>query len=202
MIDPLVLRARDGSEAALRELYESHRGAIMRLAYAVLGDRDEAEDVMQDVMVYALTHLDRYDPARGAFGTWLHAMAVSRCRDRIRRAKVRLRHLAAAWGSVEPHAVDPDEGLSRLDAARRIGPALAKLTPRQREAIALRDVEGMTLPEMAVALDVPLRTAQARLHSAHTALRRILAEEPEPPYAPSGAGDLPTDALLPEPDGG
>jgi RNA polymerase sigma-70 factor (ECF subfamily) len=69
-------RARAGDEAALRALYEEHRGPVMRLALAILGDENEAEDVMQDVLVYARTHLDRYDARRGALGTWLHMLAV------------------------------------------------------------------------------------------------------------------------------
>lgn len=199
MSELLVHRAREGDERALRELYEAHRGPILRLAYAILGDRDEAEDVMQDVMIYALTHLDRFDPERGSFGTWAHAIAVSRCRDRLRRAKVRLRHLTAAWSGSEGGHGDPEAVFSRLDAARRIAPALAQLTPRQREAVALRDIQDLSLQEMADVLGVPLRTAQARLHSAHAALRRSLSD-PASNETPA-AGSLP-DGLVKEPDGG
>lgn len=61
MTRELITKARSGDEAALRSLYETYRGRVMRLAFALLGDMDDAEDMMQDVMVYALTHLEAYD---------------------------------------------------------------------------------------------------------------------------------------------
>jgi len=174
--DDEVLRARTGDEAALRGLYESYRPRVLRLAFGLLGDADEAEDAMQDVMVYALTHLDRYDSDRAAFGTWLHTITVSRCRDRLRRRHLGLRRLAE-W--VGLRRADPlpsiDERAERLDAADSVGAALGSLTDIQREAILLREVEGLSFREIGDVLGVPLRTAQTRVASAHEALRRGLA---------------------------
>jgi RNA polymerase sigma-70 factor, ECF subfamily len=184
----LLQRARAGDEAALRSLYEEHRPRVLRLAFALLGDADEAEDVMQDVMVYALTHLDRYDPERAAFPTWLHTIVVSRCRDRYRRQAVSLRRIAEWWGERhEPHGAGPDAEIERIDARDQVGRALKRLTPLQREALVLREVEDLTFEEIGRVLGVPLRTAQARVASAHMALRRALPG-PAAPDAGSGTG--------------
>jgi RNA polymerase sigma-70 factor (ECF subfamily) len=173
--EDVIRRARSGDEAALRTLYETHRPRVMRLAYSLLGDADEAEDVTQDVLIYALNKLDRYDPSRAAFTTWLHMITVSRCRDRARRARTALASVTG-WlrGSRDQVAPDPESRLDRLDAASRIGPALAKLTPLQREALVLREVEELSFAEIGTVLDVPMRTAQARVTSAYAALRQSL----------------------------
>jgi RNA polymerase sigma-70 factor, ECF subfamily len=173
--DELLQQARAGSEEALRLLYENHRLRVLRLAYSLLGDADEAEDIAQDVMVYALTHLDRYDAARGAFATWLHAITVSRCRDRARRERTGLRRISDWWhGHQGPVEAGPDAEIDRLDAAGRVGRALSTLTPLQREALVLREVEELSFDELGRVLQVPLRTAQARVTSAHASMRRAL----------------------------
>jgi RNA polymerase sigma-70 factor (ECF subfamily) len=174
--------ARRGDEAAQRELYEQFRGRVLRLANALLGDPDDAEDVMQDVMVYALTHLTQYDESRAAFGTWLHMITVSRCRDRARRRRLSVRRLADLWRS-DRRAEDPADRLGGIDAAGMLERGLAALTPTQREALALRHIEGLSFEEMGTVLGVPMRTAQARVASGTAALRRVLGEAP-----PASAG--------------
>jgi len=175
--DELVARARTGDEQALRLLYEGQRRRVLRLASALLGDNDEAEDVMQDVLVYALTHLENYDPRRAKFSTWLHVLTVNRCRDRLRRRSTGWRRMAD-WLRTGPGVTvpGPEDRAERLDAARRVEAGLRRLTPLQREALVLRDVEELSFSEMAQVLDVPLRTAQARVVSAHAAMRRALGE--------------------------
>jgi RNA polymerase sigma-70 factor, ECF subfamily len=176
--DDQLRQARAGGEAALRVVYENHRPRVLRLAYSLLGDADEAEDVMQDVMVYALTHLDRYDPERAAFTTWLHMLTLSRCRDRARRERLGLRRIAD-WlrGRQEEAQSGPEMDLDRIDAASRVGQVLSVLTPLQREAIVLREVEGLSFEELGQVLGVPMRTAQARVTSAYAAMRRALGTD-------------------------
>lgn len=177
----VMARARSGDQAALRQLYESHRERVFRVAYGVLGDADDAEDVMQDVMIQALRDLDRYDPSRAAFGTWLHTLTVNRCRDRLRRGRALTRHLPAMWRADAERAPGSMADVAeRIDVRRRVGAAMAELTSLQREAVVLRDVEEMSLAEVAAVLGVPLRTAQSRINAAYAAMRRQLM-----PAAPS-----------------
>jgi RNA polymerase sigma-70 factor (ECF subfamily) len=125
-------------------------------------------------MVYALTRLDRYRAERAAFGTWLHTITLSRCRDRARRRQAAGRRLAEWLGLRPPTVPGPEAGLGRLDAASRVGRALETLTPLQREALVLREVEGLSFREMGEVLGVPLRTAQTRVNAAYTGLRRAM----------------------------
>jgi len=178
--EEIIRRARTGDEAALRELYETHRSRVMRVAFSLLGDADDAEDVCQDVLTYALTRLDQYDPDRAAFTTWLHMITVSRCRDRLRRARAAFQRLTAWWQADSVRATeDPGQDLDRLDATTRVGRALMRLTPLQREALVLREVEGLSYAEIGTVLEIPMRTAQARVTAAYGALRGAL-KLPEP----------------------
>jgi RNA polymerase sigma-70 factor (ECF subfamily) len=173
----LIERARSGDEAALRKLYEEQRPRVMRLAFALLGDAAEAEDVMQDVLVYALTNLDQYDPDRGSFATWVNTIALSRTRDRGRRLRRQLTHLRDSFFGLPTRTEnEPHRAIEAVDAAAAVGPALAKLTRIQREAIVLREVEGLSFREIGEQLGIPMRTAQARVTSAHSALRKALQD--------------------------
>jgi RNA polymerase sigma-70 factor (ECF subfamily) len=186
-MEATLTRARAGDEAALRELYEANRGRVLRLATAILGDPDEAEDVMQDVCVYALTHLSEYDQERAAFTTWLHTITVSRCRDRIRRRRYSLSRLAALWRADPRPESDPAQGLGAIAAAAMLKPGLAHLTPLQREALALRYVEDLSFEDMGRVLNIPMRTAQTRVTGALAALRRTLGGVPEDVARPAPA---------------
>jgi len=180
--DHLIRRARSGDEAALRSLYETHRPRVMRLAFGLLGDADEAEDVMQDVLVYALTHLERYDADRAAFGTWLHTIAVSRCRDRARRRAFGVKRVTDWFRSHPPvGSADREAIVDRLDITSEVDRALAMLTLKQREALVLREIEGLSYKEMGEVLGVPMRTAQTRVTAAYAALRNTLDRQDSMP---------------------
>ena len=75
MSDQLIQRwQKNGDEQAAEGLYRAHCERVYRLAYALLGDGDDAEEVMQDSLVYALTRINLYDPQRASFTTWLHTI--------------------------------------------------------------------------------------------------------------------------------
>jgi RNA polymerase sigma-70 factor (ECF subfamily) len=167
-----------GDESAAEALYRAHHVRVYRLAYGLLGDGDEAEEVMQDVMVYALTHLDRYDPQRAAFTTWLHAITVSRCRDRRRRKRlpsVPLGGWMGSGGDVATPAAGPERKAVVQENWHELWQALDQLNPKLREAIVLRYWGGHTYREMAQILSCPLPTAQSRVRLAYERLRELLS---------------------------
>lgn len=77
-----------GEEEAAEALYNAHRSDVYRLAYALLGNAEDAEEVAQDALTYALVNIRHYAPERASFATWLHTITVSRCRDRQRRKRL------------------------------------------------------------------------------------------------------------------
>ena len=97
----LVARCVAGDQMAYAEFYDSVAPGVYRLAYSILLHQEDAEDVMQEALVYTFRNLHRYDPTRGAVRTWLYTITVSRCRNARRRKwlpTTALSHLlASAW---------------------------------------------------------------------------------------------------------
>lgn len=175
----LIARCLDGDQAAFAALYERYAPALYRLAYSVLLDQQDAEDVLQESMVYAFRNLDRYDPARGAFRTWLYTITISRCRNARRRKwlpTVTLGHLLAL--GIEPPTAPADSPEARAawqELQASLGEALRTLSPRLREAVALRYGQGLTYREMAEIIDCPQKTAESRVRLAHEQLRKAMS---------------------------
>jgi RNA polymerase sigma-70 factor (ECF subfamily) len=175
---PLLSRSARGDQAACTQLFELYAPGVYRLAYSVLLHRQDAEDVVQEVFVYVFRNLNRYDPARGQFRTWLYTITISRCRNARRRKilpTVALSELLAL--GLEPHGPEsenPEVASLREDANRLLAKALATLSTRLREAVALRYGQGLTYREMGDILNVPAKTAESRIRLAHDALRAAM----------------------------
>jgi len=179
MSEHLVQRwLKQGDEPAAEAIYRAHHERVFRLAYALLGDRRDAEEVMQDTLVYALTRAAQFDPQRASFTTWLHIITVSRCRDRQRRKRVPSVPLSSWLGSggdAPDRATGPEgAAISRQDH-HELWQALDQLSPKLREALVLRYWSGHTYQEMSQILNCPLQTAQSRVRLAYERLRQLLA---------------------------
>ena len=177
----LIARCRAGDQAAFAEVYEHYAAGLYRLAYSILLDSEDAEDVLQEAFIYAFRSLDRYDPERGEFHTWLYTITVSRCRN-MRRRKVLPtidlgRLLSLGQEPSAPHQHTPEAALARSGVRDALGEALHTLSPRLREAVALRYGQGLTFREMAAILGCPQKTAESRIRLAHAALNTALGEE-------------------------
>jgi RNA polymerase sigma-70 factor (ECF subfamily) len=189
MTEQLILRwLNDGDERAAQALYLTHHEQVYRLAYALLGVLDDAEEVMQNTMVHALTRTNHYDPQRVSFRTWLHAITVSRCRDQMRRKNPGKVSLERATKS-RAHTTGPSFGLeSRAinhENHQGLWQALDQLNPNLREAIVLRYWCGHTYQEIAKITRCPLSTAQSRVRAAYEQLRKVLA----PAGIPASGGE-------------
>lgn len=168
----------NGDERAAGELYHAYHERVYRLAYALLGDTADAEEVMQDTMVYALTRIRLYDPQRASFTTWLHTITVSRCRDRKRRKhlpKVPLGDRMGSQSDLANSGSGPEAMTIVRESQNEVWQALEQLSPKLREAIVLRYWSGYTYQEMAQILRCPLPTAQSRVRLAYEQLRKALA---------------------------
>ncbi len=95
----LITRARQGDEGAMSALYARHAPALYRLAFGLLRDRQDAEEVAQDALAYALGRLERYDARRATLRTWLHTITVSRCRNKRRRRWCAASGSPIGWGA-------------------------------------------------------------------------------------------------------
>jgi RNA polymerase sigma-70 factor (ECF subfamily) len=179
-VSALIERWQAGDERAAQALYDHFWDRTFWLAYGLLGDPDDAEEVAQDALYYALANITRFDPNRAAFSTWLHTITVSRSRNRYRRRRLRWSSLTG-WmmrgGDVPDPSPNHEQKVIQIEAKSEVWKAVQKLSPRLREAILLRYWAGYTYREMADILSCPVPTAQSRVRLAFQRLRADLAPE-------------------------
>jgi RNA polymerase sigma-70 factor (ECF subfamily) len=179
-LEQLLNRCLSGDQQAFAALYDSVAPGLYRLAYSILLHKQDSEDVVQEAMVYAFRNLHLYQANRGAFRTWLYTITVSRCRNARRRKWLPMTALGnllnASLEPAGPSDHTPEAALARMGVRDALEKALATLSPRLREAIALRYGQGLTYREMADVLECPQKTAESRVRLAHEALRAAMSE--------------------------
>jgi RNA polymerase sigma-70 factor, ECF subfamily len=177
---PVATRARAGERDAFRELIDLTAPRIYRLALRVLGDPDEADDVVQETYIRAWSSIDELrDPA--AVMGWLSRVARNAARDRLRWWKRRPRESFDEVGAplarlvaLADSAPLPDEQLAAAETGAAVAAAVAALPDKHRVVLLLREADGMSYDEIAEALGVAVGTVESRLHRARAALARRL----------------------------
>jgi RNA polymerase sigma-70 factor (ECF subfamily) len=175
------LKRRD--ERAFNQLVELYQGRVFRLLLRMLGRRDEAEDLAQEVFVQVFKAIDQF---RGdaKLGTWLYRIAVNLCKNRVKYLARRHESaqdsfdLAAERGSTEAVRVvtfaavaRPDQMVEGLQVERILQRAIAKLDPEFREVLVLRDVEDLSYAEIGEITGLPEGTVKSRIHRARGMLK-------------------------------
>ena len=173
--DEEVVRRVLGGEVALFEiLIRRYNPRVFRAVTAILRDRAEAEDAMQQVWLSAFAHLSEFRQA-AQFSTWLTRIALNEATYR------RTRPLRVLAGEEElmnqpTAAADPERRAAAREAAQVLERAADLLPDAQRTVFVLRDVEGLSTAECAAALDVSEEVVKTRLHRARQALRASITE--------------------------
>lgn len=154
-------------------MHERFAGPLFVFALRALGDRGAAEEVVQDTLVSAWRHADRYDPERGAVSTWLFAMARNRVVDRMRRRAVRPEVVV----DLTDRALAQDDlDLDRVLEAWQLAEGLSALSGDHRAAIVEVYYRGRSVAEAAAELGIPEGTVKSRVYYGLKALRLRLEE--------------------------
>ncbi|PYQ23157.1 MAG: RNA polymerase subunit sigma, partial [Acidobacteria bacterium] len=146
-----VGRARKGDQEAFACLVERHERMVLRTGLRLLGRLDLAQDAAQEAFLRLHRHLSRFDASR-ELGPWLYRIVVNVCRDLSRRQRwPRLLGLEEARELRSPDSDEAalQEAVARNEQRRLVQAALRALSPREREAIVLRDLEGLSTSEVA-----------------------------------------------------
>ncbi len=160
----LIAAVRGGSTQALAELYARHAPAVFSAALRLLGSREDAEDVLQDVFVGLPEALARYEE-RGAFGAWIRRVAVRASLMMLRRRARKGHEPLESAADVAAASPEPEREI----AARR---AIAALSDPLRVVFVLREVEGYSHAEIAELLGITRTASALRLHRAWKLVRR------------------------------
>lgn len=170
----LVERCRRGELEAFEELYRAHAGRLYGLAFRMLGNQADAEDLLQDIFLSAHRKLDSFR-GEAALGTWLYRLATNQILDHLRSRAARTEQRT---DGIEDEGLLPDttshrladQAIDRLDLER----ALAELPEGCRAAFVLHDVEGLEHKEIGEVLGIAEGTSKSQVHKARLRLRKIL----------------------------
>jgi len=179
----LVQRCAEGDEAACAELVAEHQRMVIQLAVNLLGDRDEALDLAQEVFLRVFRTIHRFR-GHSSLRTWIYRIAVNQARNRHRFWRRRHRadqvsldqHIATHGEFLSGGESTPDRVLAQKELATRLQQALDGLPFDQRTAIVLREIDGLSYEEIAYSLGVAVGTVKSRLTRARQALRWELRE--------------------------
>ena len=168
----LVARARAGDATAFDTLVRAHMEQAFRVAFRVVGHREDAEDLVQEAFLAAYQYLDSFEVGR-PFGPWLMRIVLNRGAN-LRRSRARRSMEPETEGvSDAPSALEESE---RRDTGRVLRDALATLSERQRQIVTMFDVDGMTSAEIGEMMQLAPGTVRWHLHEARRHLRVVLGQ--------------------------
>jgi RNA polymerase sigma-70 factor, ECF subfamily len=174
----LVFALRAGRVAALRQLYDRYGKLVYGLAYKILHNPEEAEEVAQEVFL-KLWSKDNYNPTRGSVKVFLNLVTRSQAINRLRSQRSRCQHLqhwqTILWSDVQ--STMPLEYAVMGERSQQVQTALRQLPTPQRRVLEGVYYEGLTQPEVAQRLNIPLGTVKTRSRQALCKLRLVLQED-------------------------
>jgi RNA polymerase sigma-70 factor (ECF subfamily) len=182
-----VLLCQKGDTDAFEVLVERHQKRMLNVAYRMLGDYEEACDVVQDAFLAAYRAIGSFR-REARFSTWLYGIVVNHARNRIKQAQGRLRHetrsiddpVGLKEGSLQREVPDCRESaveqLEKKEIAARVQECIGALETEYREVLVLRDIQGFSYDEIGELLKLPDGTVKSRLFRARAAMKDCLVK--------------------------
>ncbi len=180
--EELVRLFTEGKERAFNELMGRYSRRIVNYVYRIIGDRDRAEDLLQDTFIRVYRNIDRFDQKR-KFSTWLYTIATNLAKNELRNTgRSPIMYFQTLFYRKEDQkmfeAVDqadkPDDQLYRSQLKELVAKAVEKLPERHRLVFTLRETEGKSYEEIAEILDCNIGTVKSRLNRARARFAHII----------------------------
>lgn len=177
----LARLALKGDQRAFAELVDIYQDKLYHMAYRMLNNRQEAEDVVQDTFLRVYKNLDRYDDTL-KFSTWIYRIATNLCIDRLRRRKPTYSLDAESndyegldgYSMLPSDERTPESELVLSDTQRIIHEAIDSLPPKYKSVMILRYIRDLSLQEVGDILGMPVTTIKTRVHRGREFLRKKL----------------------------
>ena len=173
----------NGEERAFAELVERYQTRLLNFIYRTIGDRDRAEDLVQEVFIRVYRHLHRFDRSK-KFSTWAYTIASNLAKNELRnrsRNPLVLFQAMRGPGDEEERPIEFEDATTRPDDMYRkrhlrelVESTVSKLPAHHREVFVLREIEGKSYEEIAEITDCNLGTVKSRLNRARTAFAAII----------------------------
>lgn len=177
--------AQDGDTESFERIVLAYQQKVFNLAYRLLGEREEAEDLTQEVFINVFRHIGEFR-GESQFSTWIYQVTTNHCRNRLKYLRRRFHH--ATESIDDPVSTEegemgkdiPDEGeipedrVYRRQVQELVQIALGRLRQEYREAVVLRDIQNLSYQEISEILGIPEGTIKSRLHRARWELKEIL----------------------------
>lgn len=180
----LAVLARNGDRDAFEQLVDLYKDKIYHLAYRMLGQSHEAEDVLQETFLRVFANLDKYDPNR-KFSTWIYRIGNNLCIDRLRKRR-KAYSLDAESGDhegIDGYAMyrgserSPEEQYVLSEMQLNVRNAIDKLPEKYKSVVVLRYLHDLSLQEISEVLDLPVTTIKTRVHRGREYLRQKLNDK-------------------------
>ncbi len=170
-----------GDQGAFAELVSLYQDKLFHMAYRMLNNRQESEDVVQDTFLRVYKNLDRYDETL-KFSTWIYRIATNLCIDRLRKRKpvYSLDAESSEHEGLDGYSMIPSDDrtpeteLMLSDTQRIIHQAIETLPPKYKTVMALRYMQDLSLQEIGDIMDMPVTTIKTRVHRGREFLRKKL----------------------------
>ncbi|SDE12119.1 RNA polymerase sigma-70 factor, ECF subfamily [Paenibacillus sp. UNCCL117] len=180
----LAKLARGGDRAAFAELVELYKDKIFHLAYRMLHNRHEAEEIVQETFLRVYTNLERYDDQQ-KFSTWIYRIGTNLCIDRLRKRKISYSldaEMSDGEGGSDWYATlasqdrTPDQQVALSETQAQIRESIDALPEKYKAVVILRYLQDLSLQEISDALSMPVTTIKTRLHRGREYLRKKLEQ--------------------------
>ncbi len=180
----VVQRFLDGEERAFGELVDRYDGRLVNFVYRTVGDRERAQDLVQETFVRVYRHLHRFDQTK-KFSTWIYTiasnLAKNELRNRSRNPLVLFQTIKKNWDADhrplewEDESMKPDDLYRKRHVRDVVEKAVQELPEHHRIVFVLRELEGRTYEDIAEITDTNLGTVKSRLNRARNNFARIVA---------------------------
>jgi RNA polymerase sigma-70 factor, ECF subfamily len=181
----LVTAAKSGDQTAFAQLWERHSNKVFRRVYRITGNRDDAEDVVQEAWMKAYAHLKTF-AGRASFSTWITRIAINSALMALRRKRTHPEttmefYDGETWRflDVADQTKNVEELFTRRESAQRLKRAICRLKPLQRKAVKIHYLNDGSLKETADLAGISMGATKSRLSRARISLRKALQRESE-----------------------
>jgi len=166
----LIRNFVSGEESAFRTLVNKHKDKVRNLVFLTLGDSEYVDDISQDVFISVLHKLPEFR-FESKFTTWLYRITVNKCRDYLRKKRVRRIFIPLKDRDYEPSTRFRTES---IDLPQLVRKAIEKLPEKLKVPLVLRDIDGFSYKEIAEKLECEVGTVKSRIFRARESLKILL----------------------------